>query len=609
MTSGNHSFPSPFSLTTPPGAEGWEDLYPYYLLFSDDRRDYEDSSFWFQDGMHWREVLYPFDSIFMEFALKSLSQYNTRFYLIPPALGVDYRVINGYAYLTPLAITDGPTIESRVPHFLARAGHYFQNWNDLYAKWQVKIKRVIVDMEGLEFAPLPEMVPLSWVTDGRGIGSSFDLMSRYNKLIELGLEGWQFHFEFLNLGYAAYLDFFMFCKQNFPDIPDQAIAKMVAGIEVDLFRPDDELKRLAHAAVELGVAGELKMSGGSAEALDRMQKAKNGLQWLAELDRSKDPWFNFSSGTGFYHHDPVWIENLDVPFGFLRNYITQVEAGVKLSRPLQAIRDERERVANEYASFLSTDEDRATFQGKLGLARTVFPYVENHNFYVEHWHHSVFWRKMRELGKVFVAAKFTNEVDDIFYLRRDEIPVALFDMSNGWAVGADARGPKYWPREIARRKKIVEALRKWTPPPALGKPPEIVTEPFTIMLWGITNESINTWLGGLGASTDLKGFAGSPGTAEGPARVITSAAEIDQVKEGEILVCPITAPSWAPIFSRIKAAVTDIGGMMSHAAIVCREYGLPAVVGTGFATQKITTGMIVRVDGTKGTVAVVSNGK
>ncbi|MFQ5611621.1 MAG: PEP-utilizing enzyme [Anaerolineae bacterium] len=603
-TNGSGRFPSPFDLETPPGAEGWEELYTYNLLFSDDRRDYEDSTFWFQDGMHWREVLYPFDSIFMEFALTSLSQYNTRFYIIPPALGVDYRIVNGYTYLSPVAITDGPTIESRVPHFMERAGHYFQNWDQLYNQWKDKIKEVIDQLEQISFTSLPEMVDLEWVTEGRGIGSNFDLQAEYNRLIELGYQGWQYHFEFLNLGYAAYLDFFMFCKQAFPDIPDQSIAKMVSGIEVDLFRPDDELKRLARIAVEQGVADVLKDNEDPAVAMEKLAGSDGGKKWLDEFEVSKNPWFNFSTGTGFYHHDTVWIEDLKVPFSFIRNYITQVEEGVDLARPLDEIRAERDRIAGEYAALLPGDEDRETFQGKLGLSRTVFPYIENHNFYVEHWHHSVFWRKMRELGQVFAAAGFWPEADDIFYLRRDEIPVAIFDLSTGWAVGTSDRGSKYWPREVQRRKGIVEALRAWTPPPALGIPPEVVTEPFTIMLWGITNDSINTWLAG-SAEGDLKGFAGSPGSAEGPARVITSTAELDQVQEGEILVCPITAPSWAPVFNRIGAAVTDIGGMMSHAAIVCREYGLPAVVGTGFGTQTIKTGQKVRVDGTAGTVTIL----
>ena len=93
--------------------------------------------------------------------------------------------------------------------------------------------------------------------------------------------------------------------------------------------------------------------------------------------------------------------------------------------------------------------------------------------------------------------------------------------------------------------------------------------------------------------------------AEGPARVITAVDQLDQVELGEILVCPITAPSWAPVFAKIAGAVSDVGGIMSHAAIVSREYGLPAVVGTGFGTRQIETGQRVRVDGNEGTVTVV----
>lgn len=100
-------------------------------------------------------------------------------------------------------------------------------------------------------------------------------------------------------------------------------------------------------------------------------------------------------------------------------------------------------------------------------------------------------------------------------------------------------------------------------------------------------------------------MAASPGVVEGVARLITSADQLGEVQEGEILVATITAPSWGPIFGRIKATVTDIGGMMSHAAIVCREYGLPAVTGTGSASTTIRTGQRIRVDGTAGRVEIL----
>ena len=83
--------------------------------------------------------------------------------------------------------------------------------------------------------------------------------------------------------------------------------------------------------------------------------------------------------------------------------------------------------------------------------------------------------------------------------------------------------------------------------------------------------------------------------------------DLDFLVEGEILVAPITSPSWTPVFARIKATVSDIGGIMCHASIVSREYGLPAVVGTGTATATIKTGQIIRVDGDKGIVTILSD--
>ena len=260
----------------------------------------------------------------------------------------------------------------------------------------------------------------------------------------------------------------------------------------------------------------------------------------------------------------------------------------------------------EYSELLASDEDREAFQAKLGLARVVFPYVENHNFYVEHWSHSVIWRKMRQLGEVFVKEGFWGEANDIFYLKRTEVEDALWDYYVSWATPEPAAGPGYWPGLVEKRKGICNALKKWKPVPALGAPPEIITEPFTVMLWGITSDSVTSWLGGGDAKEgELRGMAASPGLVEGPARVIFSPDQISEIQQGEILVAPLTAPSWAPIFGKILATVTDTGGMMSHAAIVCREYGLPAVTGTGFATSTITTGQRIRVDGNNGTVTII----
>ncbi|MGQ0777932.1 MAG: PEP-utilizing enzyme [Pseudonocardiales bacterium] len=600
-------FPSPFAIETPPGAEGWEQLYPYYLVFSEDCRAQDDTRFWFQDAIHLPEALPPWDATFVEYGLAALSQYNTRHYMIPPTLGVDARILNGYVYMSPVPVADLVEVEARASAFLERAGFYFNHWDELYVKWMAKIRVLIDEMEALRFEPLPVQEDIEVVTSGQGTGAGLVLVSAYHRLLDLALKLWQYHFEFLNLGYAAYLDYFGFCKQVFPNIPDLAIAKMVAGVEADLFRPDEELKGLARAALELGVDAVFTTTDDAEAILAELRGTPAGRQWLERFDAAKEPWFNFSSGSGFYHSDRVWIEHLSIPFGFIGNYVAKLADGENIDRPIEEIRAERERLATDYSELLGCDEDRSTFEEKLGLARTVFPYVENHNFYVEHWSCSVLWRKMRDIGRMLAQEGFFAEADDIFYLKRTEVSDALDDYYVNWAVGVAPRGPKYWPQEVARRRDIMAALRQWPPPPALGTPPEVVTEPFTIMLWGVTSESIKRWLGESIPSGDLTGFAASPGVAEGPARVISSADQIGEVQDGEILVAPLTAPAWSPFFAKIGATVTDIGGMMSHGAIVCREYGLPAVTGTAFGTRKIVTGQRIRVDGNTGTVTILDD--
>ncbi|MBK5100547.1 MAG: PEP-utilizing enzyme, mobile region, partial [Desulfobacteraceae bacterium] len=188
----------------------------------------------------------------------------------------------------------------------------------------------------------------------------------------------------------------------------------------------------------------------------------------------------------------------------------------------------------------------------------------------------------------------------------------LTEVATGWALGVDipVRGD-YYKAKVDKRRKILKAAGEWNPTPALGVPPEEVAEPFTIMLWGVTTDKVKEWLKGMGEVSaedvsELKGFASSAGVVEGTARVLKRLKEIVDLKEGEIMVCPTTNPSWAPVFTKIKAAVTDIGGLTSHAAIVCREYGVPSVTGTGIATSVIKTGDTVRVDGDTGVVTIVN---
>jgi pyruvate,water dikinase len=596
------SFPKPSELTVPEGAEGWEQLYPYNLVF--DNAPGGDDKFWFCDSQHWPTVFKPFETIGGEFAVKCLGQYNTRHLLIPPANGIEFKIHLGYLYMSPVGVPEDE-IAARVPEFERRAGHYFQNWDDLLEKWHVKVRGTIAEMEQLEFKPLPAAVPFEDIESGKAMDGSEKLMESFDRLIALLYRNWQYHFEFLNLGYLAYLDFFGFCKEAFPGIPDQAIAKMVQGVDMELFRPDDELKKLAAKAVEMGLQGAFANTD-DVEGTLKAVRAAGGDSWVQDYEAAQDPWFNFTVGNGFYGHDKYWLEHQEIPLGYIKDYIRRLEDGQEIMRPVAALTAEKERIVAEYRELLD-DEAQAAFDAKLGLAATAYPYVENHNFYIEHWTMGVFWRKVRELAAVFTEAGFWDDPADMLYLNRGEVRDAIFDLVTGWAVGADATGPHYWPAEIERRRVIIDALDSQRPQPALNTPPAQITEPFTMMLYGITTEQVQQWLAGDDGSDDgaITGMAASPGVVEGRARVITHADQLGDVQEGEILVATITAPSWGPIFGRIKATVTDIGGMMSHAAIVCREYGLPAVTGTGSASTTITTGQLLRVDGSTGRVEIL----
>jgi pyruvate,water dikinase len=419
---------------------------------------------------------------------------------------------------------------------------------------------------------------------------------------------WHHHFEFLLLGYGAYLTFFMFCKKAFPEISDQTVARMVAGIQAEIFRPDDELRRLAKRAIELGVDGVLVDGASPNEIIKALEQlGAPGRAWLEELAVSRDPWFNINVGDGFYHQHRSWNDDLSMPFTALPGYIANVKSGQRLERPIDKLIADRKKLIEDYRALLETDEDRAAYDQMIGLAHRVFPYVEGHKFYCEHWYTNLFFNKIREFGCLLTENGFFEDTEDVFQLTHYELEAAIINLMTSWSNGSPPRGPARWPAIVKERKAALAEWAKHETPPALGPVPDIIYDPAIVMLWGITRESLDTWLkaGEEPNSKEIKGFAASSGVADGIARVVKSVKEIDHLRKGEILVCHITNPTWAPIFQKIAAAVSDIGGSMSHAAIVAREYGLPAVVGTGTATQRIRDGQRIRVDGGRGIVTIL----
>ncbi|HXZ67451.1 MAG TPA: PEP-utilizing protein mobile subunit, partial [Alphaproteobacteria bacterium] len=411
-------FPLPSELSSVAGAEGWQEMYPYYTRF----RPQDDKRFWFYNSMHFPEPISAFDSLGPEFPYTAMGAVTTRVFSFPAALGIDYRIHNGRVYITANAVTDPKEIEKRAAVFQERAGYYYANWTRFYDQWVGKMKSLINEADAIRVPELPEFEDIAVVHEARGLAQNHEVIAGFHKLIECYSKMWHHHFEFLMLGYGAYVVFFQFCKKAFPEIPDQTVARMVAGIDVLMFRPDDEIKKLAQLAVKLGIESKFAEGVSATDILAAIaQMGAPGREWLQALEKAREPWFNISLGDGFYHHHRSWNDDLTVPLSALPRYISQIKRGESLERPTEKLKRERARIIGEYRELLPSDEERAAFDQMLGLCHVVFPYVEDHKFYCEHWFISRFYNKMREFGALLARKGVLENGEDVFHLQHTEV--------------------------------------------------------------------------------------------------------------------------------------------------------------------------------------------
>jgi pyruvate,water dikinase len=184
-------------------------------------------------------------------------------------------------------------------------------------------------------------------------------------------------------------------------------------------------------------------------------------------------------------------------------------------------------------------------------------------------------------GRRLVAEGLLGAVDDVWMLDVDELRDALADDQ-----------PRLDARVALRRDELAQGLRAG-PRPYLGDAPPDAER----------HASLEKFYGSGGRA--LAGTGASPGIAEGIARVVSGPGDLGRVRPGEVLVATTTTPAWTPLFPSLGGLVTDTGGILSHAAIVAREYRIPAVVGAVGATAAIPDGARVRIDGTTGEISVI----
>lgn len=195
---------------------------------------------------------------------------------------------------------------------------------------------------------------------------------------------------------------------------------------------------------------------------------------------------------------------------------------------------------------------------------------------------------LHELGSRFAQVGAIPEAQDIYWLEKDEV--------DALAASLEAQKPVESMLEyIVERKAERQSLKKITPPSMIPMKKKYMG--FNMDLYTATSEDEQT-------AHTLKGVPASAGKVTALARVLHGAQDFEQMQPGEVLVAGTTTPAWTPLFAMASAVVTDIGGPLTHGSIVAREYGIPAVMGTGVATRRIHTGQLITVDGDAGIVTL-----
>jgi pyruvate,water dikinase len=219
------------------------------------------------------------------------------------------------------------------------------------------------------------------------------------------------------------------------------------------------------------------------------------------------------------------------------------------------------------------------------------PLTPDHHFYIDQGANAHVRLVLVAVGEKLVAQGVLDAPDDVILFRYNELRAFI-----GNPTGIDGRAI------VAAAKAKRAAAEKVQPRDWVGTVTATQLAFPYLNLWGFPDKFTRS---NLKVHGQVSGIAGSPGVVEGVARVVMSEAEFDSLMEGEILVCQMTNPAWQVLYGKISAVVTDAGGTVSHPAVLAREYGIPAVVGTSVATSTIKTGDRLRVDGNTGLVEIL----
>ena len=325
----------------------------------------------------------------------------------------------------------------------------------------------------------------------------------------------------------------------------------------------------------------------AADVRSRLSTTSAGKRFLAER---LDPYRQEFGYKSIWSHEfvfPLWKENPGPIIEAIRGYL---ESDYDYSKSINAVRKDLASAKTELMEGVNGDA-RAQLQSALDLSTNMSPLTPDHHFYIDQGTNARLRMVLVGIGDRLVEEGIVDDREDTVFLLYNELRRLLGDPK-----AFDAKGL------VSQRRDEREHSFELRPPAWAGTATQAALDFPYLGLWGFPekfNRPAPT------AAAELKGLPASPGIAEGIARHVSSLDEFDQVRMGEILVCQMTNPAWVVLFTKIAGLVTDAGGASSHPAVVSREFGIPAVVGTSIATQRIKTGDRIRVNGSTGVVEVL----
>ncbi len=530
----------------------------------------EIDGFWALDKMHAPRPVTPLS---FDLVVRTLSQGFTAAqaeYDCP--MMASSREINHYFYMAFHPIPDEAQLQDRMTRYhdqlATKVPGVGKRWEE---EWKPEVRALNESERSADYEGL----------------SDTELVAKLDELTDRMRHQWWIHghINFVLLSSSAFCDMYDEVMQPAESTEAYQTLQGFHTRSVDVSRGLWELSRKVKASPALAEAFRTLPTDQLLAVLDATEE---GRALRADLDA-----FLFEFG---WRHDAVydladvpWREDPTIPLASIAGFIDlddEQDPEVLYRKSVAT----RERLLSNMRERLADDpETLAKLEHLYEAAQYSFPLTEDHAFYIDQLGVSVFRRFVLAIGDRLVAKGLLEAADDVFYLYRDEVVDALTNGGDRREVASGRRA------SMARAAQVV-------PPGALGTPPPPPDEPDPFMdalvfrLLGVVPPEENL------DPNVLKAVAGSPGAYTGTARVVRSLAEGMDLEDGEVLVCEMTLPPWVPLFSIAGAVVSDVGGVLSHCAIVAREFEIPAVVGTQVGTTTITTGQTITVDGTKGIV-------